>query len=75
MNSADVSAVPKVIHVHVGNSEVCSAKRTSVDAQAFGIDLVVDVNELRKARVTKAAFQDFVVADIPSPARASHLRT
>src|SRR4029079_11938062 len=45
-HAADVDEAREV--VHVGDADVRGVERAGVDAQALGVDLVVDVDDLRE---------------------------
>jgi len=68
----DVAAITEGSEIYVGHTEIDGRKRTGIHTQALGIDLVVDVNDLGKAGITKPALQNLVVADAPGPAQAGH---
>src|SRR5579871_2579932 len=73
LDAANVAAVAQRRHVNVGNAKIGGRKRAGIHAQALGIDLVIDVDDLGKAGVTQAAFQNAIIADVPGPAHARHL--
>ena len=64
LHSSDISPVPEVIHVYVWNPEISNAKWARVNAQALGIDLVVDAEQLGKPGVTESALQYLVIPKI-----------